>query len=263
MGVIRGILLVFVAVFLFFSFLSLNLLWTLSSSLTYENVQKESLVLANDFLEEMNITETVKQVYPFVILYCQNYSEYVFSFQGYTVNIPCTVAMQGEDAIIQEGIKDVINSIYYAKYDCNFIDCFRKYPVPLFLISEKSHNFFTEKVYLLIVSSLVFFALAFLLVKKKTNSFILSGILLIISSLPFIKLNSIMSMFSDQVIFKLLGIFFSQAYFVSIRALFIGIGVLILGILLDIFKIGFLISKLISKIRGEKKEEKKSDKKTK
>jgi hypothetical protein len=92
----------------------------------------------------------------------------------------------------------------------------------------------------------------FFLVEKKTNAFILSGSLLIVSAVPFIKLDYLLSLFSNKVIFKFLGVFFSQAYYVSIKTLIVGIGLLVLGIVLDIFKVGFFISNLISKIKGEK-----------
>ena len=269
MGVIRRILLVLVAVLLFLSLLSLTLLWTLSLSLNYENVQRQSTLVAKDFLKEVDITGVITQSYPLIQIYCKNNTDYVFNYQGYIFDIPCSVALQGEDAIIEEMVKDAIHSIYYTEYDCNFVDCFRKYPVPLFLISEKTYNFWTDKMYLFLIASIALFVLMFLLVEKKINTFILSGILLIVSALPFIKLDSILSLLSDKLIFNLLWVFFSQSFYVSIRMIIFGAGFLALGILLDIFKIGFSISNLISKIKGEKKEKasknsaKKPDKKSK
>jgi len=263
MGVIRGILLVFVAVLFFLSFLSLGLLWTLSSSLNYDNVQKQSTILVGDILKEVNINDSIKQIYPFIVLYCQNNSEYVLNYQGFTLDIPCSVALQGESAIIEEGIKDVIHNIYYTKYDCNFIDCFGKSTIPLFLISEKSYNFFKEKMFFPLIASLGLFVLVFLLVKKKTNAFILSGILLIVSGIPFIKLDSVFSLIPEKMISNLLWIFFSQSFSVSIKMIILGAVFLVFGVLLDLFKVGFFISRLISKIKGEKEEKtsKKSDKK--
>jgi hypothetical protein len=96
--------------------------------------------------------------------------------------------------------------------------------------------------------------LSFLLIEKKTNLPILVGSMLIISSLPFFKLDYFFSLLADKIIFKFLKIFFSQAYFVSIKSLIVGAILLIAGIILDIFKIGFKISNLISKIK-EKREE--------
>jgi len=268
MGVIRGALLVLVAVLLFLSFFSLNLLWTVSSSLGYENVQKQSAVLADDLLSEVNLTQIIVQNYPIIQLYCTNHSNYVFSYGGFTFDIQCSVALQGTDALIKEMVRSAVHSIYYKEYNCNFIDCLGSY-FPTFLISEKFSNFVSNKVYFSLLVCLVLFALVFLLVEKKTNAFILSGILLIISSLPFIKLDYIFSLLSDKTITQLLWIFFSQSFYVSIKLLLIGVALLVLGILLDIFKVGFFILNLISKIKGGrgekagKKSVKKPNKKSK
>ncbi len=247
MGAIRGILLVFVAVLLFLSVLLANLFLVLTLSLNYENVREESTTLVKDFLKEIDITNALKQAYPLISFYCQNYSEYVFNYQGYTLDIPCSIVSQGENAIIEEGVRDLVKSVYYAKYECNFLDCPNKSQLPLFLISEKAHDFWENKFYLSLIISFVLFILVFLLVEKKTNALILSGSLLIVSAVPFIKLDYLLSLFSDKIIFKFLGVFFSQAYYVSIKTLVIGIGLLVLGIVLDIFKVGFFISNLISK----------------
>jgi hypothetical protein len=256
MGVIRGILLVFVVVLLFLSFFAINLFYTLSLSLDYNNFQRESAGVIKDFLKEVNLTNIVGDKYNLIQLYCKNNSDldFVFSAQGYTFDIPCSVALEGENAILEEGAKDLIHNVYYKQYDCNFLDCFGKSPIPLFLVSEKTYNFLTSKLYWLLTVSLVLLGLSFLLIEKKTNLPILAGSLLIISSLPFFKLDYFFSLFSEKIIFKFLRVFFSQAYFVSIRTLIAGIVLLVAGIILDIFKIGFKISNFISKIKKKKEE---------
>jgi hypothetical protein len=258
MGFIRGFLLVIVAVLLFVSFLSLNLFWSLSSSLTYDNVQQESVSIIEDVLyDNVDINKHIGEIYPVIQLYCQNNSDYVFSYEGYAFDIPCNVAMQGPEAIIEESTKDLIHGIYYADYDCDFIDCFEDIgfkldgTYSLFLISEKAHDYWTSKLYLFILISLILSVLVFFLVEKKTNMPILAGSLLIVSSLPFIKLDSFLNLFSDKIFVKLLNIFFSQTYCVSIQLLIMGIVLLSLGIIMKFFKVGFFISNLISKIRGK------------
>ena len=258
MGAIRGILLVFVAVFFFLSILTTNLFWIMSSSLNYENVQKESASIAQDFLKDIDITNIVKQAYPFISLHCKNNSYYLFNYQGYALDIPCTIVSQGIDAIIGEGVRDIIYGVYYADYDCSFLDCSNKAQLPLFLISEKAHDFFSDKLYFSLIASVIFFVLIFLLVEKKTNTLILSGSIIIISSLPFLKLEALWPLLPGQLLFKFLKIFFSQSYFVSIKVLIIGVAILLLGIVFDIFKIGFSISNLINKTKEQKKDKKKS-----
>lgn len=259
MGVIRGILLVIVTVLLFLSFLSATLLWTLSSSLTYDNVQKESVAVVGDLLQDsLDVTSHIKEIYPIMQLYCQNQSNYFFDYEGYTFDISCSVALQGENAIIDEGVKNLVYNVYYAEYDCNFWDCIEKSPIPMFLISKKAYDYWNNKFYLSLITCLVLLVLMFLLVEKKTNAPILAGSLLIISSLPFIKLDSLLNLFADKTFVKFLGIFFSQAYPVSIKILIAGIVLLAIGIVLKIFKVGFFISDIISKFKkkGKKKPEK-------
>ncbi len=258
MGLIRGFLLVIVAVLLFVSFLSVSLFWSLSSSLTYDNVQNELTITSGEILEDnLNIENHLQIISPAIQLYCQNNSDYVFSHGGYIISVPCQIALQGEDAIIEESTRDIIYGIYYSDYDCDFIDCFNKMDFKmngtnsLFLISEKAHDYWTDKLYMFLAISLILSVLLFFLVEKKTNMPILAGSLLIASSLPFIKFDSFLNLFSDKMFVKLLNIFFSQTYCVSIKILIIGIILLSIGILLKFFKIGFFISNLISKCKGK------------
>ncbi len=259
MGVIRGILLVLVVVLLFLSVVCITLFWTLSLSLRYENVEKESVIIAKDFLKGTDITGIVKQMSPFINSYCKNNSEYVFNYQGYTFDIPCSTALEGEDAIVEEGVRDLVKDVYYTEYDCSFLDCASKPQLPLFLISEKALDFFTNKLYFFLMASFILLILVFLFIEKKTNIPILVGSLLVTSSLLFIKLDSFFSLFPDNIIFKFLGIFFSQAYFVSLRVLVIGIVLIVAGIVLKVFKIGFFISNIIAKSK-EKMQQKKTEK---
>lgn len=258
MGVIRGVLLVLVAVLLFLSIICTNLFWTLSSSLKYENVEKESVIIAKDFLKGVNVDTAIKQMYPLILSYCKNNSEYVFNYQGYTFDVPCSVASKGQDAIIEEGVKDLVKNVYYTEYDCNFLDCASKPQLPLFLVSEKAYNFFTNKLYLFLIAFFILLALTFLLVEKKTNVPILAGSLLIVSSLIFIKSDFLFALFSDNIIFKFLGIFFSQAYFVSLRILIAGIILVVIGIIFKIFKVGFFVSNLLKPKEQKKGKKKKS-----
>ncbi len=260
MGVIRGILLVLVCVLLFLSLIIANLFWILSLSLSYNNLQEESLTIAKDLLNEVNISTEIQAMTPLIQLYCQNNSDFVFQLEGYTFDIPCSVAMQGEDAIIEEGIKDLINNVYYTKYNCEFLECIQT--SPLFIISEDAHDFCSSKFYLFLVISLALIGLTFLLTEKKTNMPIIVGSLMVVSALPFIKLDSFLTMFPDKILSKILSVFFSQSFFVSLRTLIVGIVLIIIGIIFKIFKIGFIISNFFSKFKGkEKKEEQSKDKK--
>lgn len=256
MGWIRGFFTVVVAVFLFFSILSLNLFGILSSSLTYENVQHESEIVLEEILIDLNVTSIIEQRYPAIISFCLNNSEvvinsqYVFSDSNYVFDIPCEVVIDGLDAVIDEGIRSIVHRIYYGNYSENMTDYLdTPKDAPLFLISEKAHNT-TKKIFCYsIIFTLILIGLLFFMVEKKSNSFLLPGIFLVISSLIFFKIDNLFSLFSDGIIFKFLGIFFSTAFPVSIRLMIIGILLIAFAIIFKVFKFGFWISSFIEKIK--------------
>lgn len=251
MGAIRGVLLVFVSVLLFLSFVVTTLFWTLSISLNYENLQKEATTTIRDTIQEkFNIAGELESQSSLIGTYCQTNTEYVFSYgDEVTISIPCSVALQGTSAIVDEMIKDIVHNIYYKEYDCNFIDCFKKSELPLFLISEKANNYIKSKLYLLLAISFALLVLMFLLIEKKTNMPILAGSLLAVSSLLFFKIDKLFFFISDETAMKILGIFFSKAYSVSLKLLIVAGVLILLGIVLKVFKIGFFISNVFSRFR--------------
>ena len=179
--------------------------------------------------------------------------DYVFRESDHTYIITCNSALQGKDAMIKEGIKSIIHDNYYADSECRFFDCFKKTSLsgfnPLFLISERTYNYVNGKFYFFLFISLILTGALLFFIEKKTNLPILTGILLIISSLLFIKLDAILSLFSDKTFFNFLWIFFSNSYLISLKILIAGVILLIIGIILKIFKVGFFISNLISKFK--------------
>jgi hypothetical protein len=253
MGAIRRIFLVIVSVLLFLSFICVNLFGILSLSLTYNNVENQSVSVIQNSLSGLNVTDKIQEVYPLIKSVCQTNPNYVFSVTNYSIDIPCDVALQGTNAIAKEGAKNIVHQIYYTKYDCNFLDCAKSTQLPLFLLSEKAYNFWKEKFRISLIVSFVLLILLLLLVERKANMPILSGILLAISSLPFIKLDILLNTFSNKMISQFLKIFFSQSFYFSLRALIVGIVLIGLGIIFKIFNIGFFISNLISKIKKPEK----------
>ena len=253
MSVVRGILLVIVTVLLFLSFVAGILFLTLSLSINYDNLQKEATsTIKSAIQEQYNLAQEIENQYPLIDLYCKENADYVFSYEEFTIDVPCSVALQGTDAILDEGIRDVVHSIYYKEYDCSFLDCFKNSEIPLFLVSQKSYNFITSELYLLLAISLILLVAMFFLYEKKTNMLIVTGILLMISSLLFIKLDALLLVISNKTISKILGIFFSKAYFLALRVLIAGIIVIIIGMILKIFKAGFFIHNTISKLKKKK-----------
>lgn len=250
MGAIRGIILVLVITLLSISLLAGNIFLTLSLSLNYDNLKTEFSSDILDSIEgEINIKEIIEENIPEMQEHCKNKTEFSFedfnTGQGFT--IPCDVVVQGSDAIIDYSFNNFIEEIYYEDYDCGFLDCFEETGSPLFLISEKSQNYWNNKFYWALLISVVLVGLMFFLVEKKSNTFIVAGALLIVSALPFMKLDSVLSLFSDNFILEFLSVFFSQSYNVFLIMLITGIIVLVAGIVIKLFGIGFKISNVFSK----------------
>ncbi|MFZ2603509.1 MAG: hypothetical protein WAX79_05875, partial [Candidatus Omnitrophota bacterium] len=73
-----------VTVLLLLSLLCVNLFLTLTLSLDYDSIQKESTAIIKNVLRENNLTIQIQGLLPAIQLYCQNNSDYVFSQGGYT-----------------------------------------------------------------------------------------------------------------------------------------------------------------------------------
>lgn len=253
MGVIRGILLVLVSVTLFLSLFATALFWTLSSSLVYENVEKESVNVLGDLLNQSGAMDSFSTVIPVMQSYCGNNTDwdYVFNEAGYTMSIPCSSVSLGTEAIMGEMVKSLVQMIYYTRYDnCNFWDCAGNAgTAPFFLVSERAYNYWNNKFYTLLGISFILFILFFLLIEKKTNAPILAGGFMTVSAIPFLKLDLLFGLFSNETLSKLLNIFFSQAPNVSLKLIIVGVLLIIAGIVLKIFKIGFSIEKFFSRFK--------------
>ena len=250
MGAIRGFFVVVVSILLFLSIFSSVLLLILTSSLNYDNLQKESKDVIKGILEKtMNLSSVIDNAYPFIQIYCQTNSEYVFNAEGYSFTIPCNITSEGKEAIVDKGIGYLIKGIYYKDYNCEFIDCFNKSEVPTFLFSMKSYTFLNNLFYIFLFISFLLLILIFFLIEKKTSFPILVGSLLIVSSLPFFKINNLINFIPNETAVKVVGLFFSSTPSISIKVLIAGIVLLVIGVILKILKVGVSISDGISKFK--------------
>lgn len=281
MGFIRGGLFVIVSVLFFISLLILNSISVISLSLDYDNVKQELVpVVKETITDTINLASVIEnQRYPLMQFFCKNSSqelEYVFSEQDYTFAVPCSVISQGTEAIINYAIDNFVYSTYYKEYECKFWDCFKSSTLPLFLISQHSKDYWQGKFYSSLLVVLVLLALMFLLIEKKTNLPLVAGSLVILSSLLFAKLelfskwliNTFINLpsiysFSPDDFFRFFTLIFIQSSKIFWIMLIIGALLLILGILLKFFAIGFKINAFFSKFasKEKKKTEEKQDKK--
>ena len=125
MGFIRGALVVLISVTLFMSLLTTGLFITVSSSLTYDNVQPKISSIATEIIQEqigeITIIDTLT---PYLDEYCNTNSEIVQQFEGYTFVFPCDIIAQGSEGIVSYAIDYLVGDFYYKEYTCEFWKCF-------------------------------------------------------------------------------------------------------------------------------------------
>lgn len=274
MGFFRGGFVLVLGVLLFISFLALNSFFILSSSLKYDNV-KDGLyplvknlsvsgtgeLFPKEILGEFNLTKAAEDNSDIINSYCQNNTEYVFSYKGYTVNIPCYANATDPEVLINETFNDVIYDIYYKQYECGFWNCFSKTEIPFFLVSEKAKDYWQGKFYLTLIISLILVLLIFLFVERKPNTLIIAGALLILSALPLLKLKDLFYALAGKFS-VLINLFLSSTRWVFIFSLILGIFLITGGIALRFWHPEAVKEKLSKKevkeiVKEEIKEEKK------
>ena len=260
MGLIRGGLLVVVSVLLFVVFLAGNVLWTLDKSLDYEAIKPELVSVVREAIEsEINLNEVVGKEFEAMEDYCLDNQEYIFSDEesGQVFEIECDVVAQGSDAIIDSAIESFVEKIYSGQITSNDVSSAledtnieSKQPTFDFAKLKDSVNSYF---YIAWVAALVLFVLVFFLVEVKSNAFILSGSLLAISSLPLIKIEQFLSWipfeFGEYFI-----VFFSEANTIFLISFITGLVVLIIGIVMKFFGVGFKIFEFFNKFKDNKKQ---------
>ncbi len=254
MGLMRVFLLVIICILLLISLLGFNSLFVVSSSLTYENVNSQVKSILNENftdnilpdvgeiagieIDDFNLSEQEESLLNQTIeIYCQNQTEYVFSLEGYTIDLSCEdIQGGGTQAIIDETLNDFIEGVYYDSYDCDYWDCFEKEETPLFLISEKSHDYWQSKMWIMFFVSFFLVVLAFFLVKEKQNFPIVLGGVLIVSVLPLLGIEKLVS-----GLFGSFAVFFTSILtninMIFVANLVIGLILIALGIILKVIGI--------------------------
>ncbi len=252
MGVIRSGLLVLVVVSLSVFLIIGNSLFIFSSSLEYENIQEELLPVVEEVMgDAIDLPASVGIRSEMMSLYCENNSNFVFSEGEYTFDVSCDSILQGDDAVISEIVHEFAEEVYYKDYDCGFVGCLKEgREKPFFLISEGTKDYLEGKAYLVFFICLILSVLVFFLVETKTNAPVIVGVVVILSSLPFLKLESVLSFFADNSILKFFTFLFTQSYPVAISGIIAGVILILVGIVLKFFKLGFWVSDIIGKLSG-------------
>jgi len=246
---IRGFFTAFVGFLLFLSLLSFGISGDLSSSLKYENVQANAANTALNILNsQMNITQQVDQSLPMIQQYCRlNPGNINLNYQGYNITVSCADANSNATELIRSTMNNFIKNIYYTNYNCNYWDCLKQYSgSPLFLISEKSHNYWKNIFYYLAAISSALFVAFGLLYKKKENLMITTGIIVMLSSLPLLLLQKILSTF-PAIVANVGSVFFSQSRTMFLIMMISGVVITGAGILIRIFGIGTKIYEIFAR----------------
>lgn len=262
MGVLRGFALVIVAVLLFLSLLAMGVFATLSSSLTYENVQPRVYTIADNILtEEIGIQTIVTKLTPYLDVYCQNNSEIVQNFGNYTFVFPCSIVSEGYESILNYSVNEIVNYYYYKDYNCTFVECLEENDVPLFLVSDFSRTYWKSLFYKSFLIVLILSGLTFLLSQRKSNSLFLIGSLSIISSLLILKLENVGTFLSkiilnpisqavssdssEEILTEAISMFFCEASKVFLWMFLAGIILIALGLFFRLTALGLKVKQKI------------------
>ena len=249
---------------LFTSFFAMNLFLTMSSSLTYENVQREVPPLVNALASEdsgllsglnlggIDVNQLADKTKTIMDKYCKDHTEYTFTFEGRTISVPCSSVQNGSStaSVVNETTKSIIEDIYYKQYDCNFWSCLTQDKFPYFLISQKAQDYWHQKFYFALMISIILSILLFLLVERRVNWPVLVGSILILSAFPLLKIKEFILFFIPdnlQIITIFLNIFFSKAYSTFWISFIVGLVLIGLGLGLKFSNAEF-VQRIIEKI---------------
>ena len=103
-------------------------------------------------------------------------------------------------AIINDAIKNFVSNVYYQQYNCGYWDCFSKYSPPLFLISEKSQQYWSNLLYIALAVSVLSIVLLFFLFRRKYDLLFFSGGILVVFCLAILGIGKLLATLSNQVI---------------------------------------------------------------
>jgi len=254
MGFVRGSLIFFIGTVLLITLIASNIFLTLSLSANPENL-KEKIVLTTDEIAsgssetpELNeLGKTIDRILPTIEKYCQENVEYTFSEQGYAISLPCTKVSEGKNAIVSEGVSQIIDQAYSKNYECgSVIKCVFQDNNALYLFSNQAKQEWKSKFFLMLFISIILAGIIFLISDSKIDFLLTLGLLITLSSFPIFLIEKIASSF-DSLLFKVMPLLFSESNFVFAIILIIGLAVITIGVLIKFFHVGH---SLIEKMSG-------------
>jgi hypothetical protein len=251
MGILKSGALVIIGGIFLITGLLMSTILVFQNSVSYENLDSGLSTYLDSLLKETNFEKSIEENLPIMQLYCQNNSEYSF-FDKNTNEVfvlDCGIINNGAEEIKNKIMEDLLESIYYEEYDCNFFDCFKKTESGFFLFSKKAYDYWGNLFYKFLFLILISFGIIFFLVEKKSNAFVLSGILLVLSVIPLLFFNKILIKipYIKEFIFL-----FSSSSSVFWKFILIGGLICLVGFLIKFFSVGFKISNFFQKFQKNK-----------
>jgi hypothetical protein len=225
MGVLRGGLLFILGILFFSCILIQGFFLTIYLSLDYNTVKPQISSIASNILEQ----------------------------QG--------VSSQFNESFVQEQVSTMVEEKYSNNYDCKFFDCIQKTNDPFSLVSKHAQNYWKIKFFSALIIFFILALIIFFLVEHKSNFFLLSSVLFASSSIvffkldilakfilePFLNVGETVGNLSSSSILNMFSIFWSKSFLVF--AWFIGIAIFFLIVwgIMELYEIGFEISRWFNK----------------
>jgi len=232
MALIRGFFLTIISVILFLGLIVVGLLNISSNSLEYENIQKN--------------------VVPALVGAAINNSS--FSVSREMVN-------NSAEDILEQGISKQLEENYYEKKDCGN-SCFSGKNAVFFLFSNQFKTSLDKYFYYSVLFCILLLILVFFLAENKSNAFLLSGILIFASGFGVFFLANFVIPFLYNFLFDFTQIGFVIPFhsFIAgvssnfIWTILIGISLILVGVIIKMFSLGFIIEKFFERFKRDKQE---------
>ena len=272
MGLIRSGVLTVLAILIFLMLLVTGSLLSMTMSLNYQALEPELVSVATEIAVEQGINNNISGSILVMQEQCINNTNYVSSQEGYSFDIPCSVVLEGEEAILEFVIADMVNDAYYRDYGCDFWSCsVLEGDMPTHFFSQMAYDYWKSKFYFALMITLVLVVLGFLIAEGRKNYPFLLGGLIILAALPFVKVSWFFSKFGSFEVARMLGVFFSKSFNVFLIMVIIGAVLILLGIAIKFIGLGEWIYKVTggekramkAEVREEVKKEMKSKTKKK
>lgn len=268
MGVLRSFGIVIISILLFLSLLFAGITASISSSLSYDNVQPGTYSIASEIIKTQIGEKTiVNQLTPYRKVFCKTNTEVVQSFGNYTFIFPCSVVEAGYDSIVNYSVNYLVSDFYYKEYNCTFTECFKESDIPLFLVSNYARQFWKSLFFKALIASLILSCAIVLISEKRSNSPILIGSLIIASSLIILTLEKIGTFIAgvilspislalskenmNVIISQIVAMFFLDSSKIFLWMFIVGLILIITGIVFKITGLGFKIGEKIEEIKGK------------